>query len=55
MNCIKKEEREIAVDSSDYNLLENKVAYIDTNDEIATYENANAYVMHKKTLLVEKI
>ena len=50
----KKEEREIAVDSSDYNLLENKVAYIDTNDEIATYENANAYVMHKNVISGEK-
>lgn len=50
----KKEEREIAVDSSDYNLLENKVAYIDTNDEIATYENANAYVMQKNVISGEK-
>lgn len=50
----KKEEREIAVDSSDYNLLENKVAYIDTNNEIMTYENANAYVMHKNVISGEK-
>lgn len=50
----KKEEREIAVESSDYNLLENKVAYIDTNNEIMTYENANAYVMHKNVISGEK-
>ena len=50
----KKEEREIAVDSSDYNLIENKVAYIDTNNEIMTYENANAYVMHKTVISGEK-
>lgn len=50
----KKEEVEIAVDSSDYNLLENKVAYIDTNNEIMTYENANAYVMHKNVISGEK-
>lgn len=50
----KKEEREIAVDSSDYNLLENKVAYIDTNKEVMTYENANAYVMHKNVISGEK-
>ena len=50
----KKEEGEIAVDSSDYNLLENKVAYIDTNNEIMTYENANAYVMHKNVISGEK-
>lgn len=50
----KKEEREIAVDSSDYNLLENKVAYIDTNNEVMTYENANAYVMHKNVISGEK-
>lgn len=50
----KKEEREIAVDSSDYNLLENKVAYIDTNNEVMTYENANAYVMHKNVISEEK-
>lgn len=49
----KKEERN-AVDSSDYNLLENKVAYIDTNNEIMTYENANAYVMHKNVISGEK-
>lgn len=51
----KKEEREIAVDSSDYNLLENKVAYIDTNNEVMTYENANAYVMHKNVISGENI
>lgn len=50
----KKEEREIAVEPSEYNLLENKVAYIDTNDEIATYENENAYVMHKNVISGEK-
>mgnify|MGYP005898206501 CR=1 FL=1 len=50
----KKEEREISVDSSDYNLLENKVAYIDANNEIATYENTNAYVMHKNVISGEK-
>lgn len=50
----KKEEREISVDSSDYNLLENKVAYIDVNNEIATYENAYAYVMHKNVISGEK-
>lgn len=50
----KKEEREIAVEPSDYNLLENKVAYIDTNNEIMTYENANAYVMHKNVIGGEK-
>lgn len=50
----KKEEREISVDSSDYNLLENKVAYIDTNNEIATYENTYAYVMHKNVISGEK-
>lgn len=50
----KKEEREIAVEPSDYNLLENKVAYIDTNNEIMTYENANAYVMHKNVISGEK-
>ena len=50
----KKEEGEIAVDSSDYNLLENKVAYIDTNNEVMTYENANAYVMHKNVISGEK-
>ena len=50
----KKEEREIAVDSSDYNLLENKAAYIDTNNEVMTYENANAYVMHKNVISGEK-
>lgn len=49
-----KEEEEIAVDSSDYNLLENKVAYIDTNNEIMTYENAYAYVMHKNVISGEK-
>ena len=50
----KKEEREIAVEPSDYNLLENKVAYIYTNNEIMTYENANAYVMHKNVISGEK-
>lgn len=50
----KKEEREISVDSSDYNLLENKVAYIDTNNEIATYESTYAYVMHKNVISGEK-
>lgn len=50
----KKEEREMAVDSSDYNLLENKFAYIDTNNEIMIYENANAYVMHKNVISGEK-
>lgn len=50
----KKEEREIAVEPSDYNLLENKVAYIDTNNEIMTYENANVYVMHKNVISGEK-
>lgn len=50
----KKEEREIAVKSSEYNLLENKVAYIDTNNEIMTYKNANAYVMHKTVISGEK-
>lgn len=50
----KKEEREMAVDSSDYNLLENKVAYIDTNNEIMIYENAYAYVMHKNVISGEK-
>lgn len=50
----KKEEREISVDSSDYNLLENKVAYIDANNEIATYENTYAYVMHKNVISGEK-
>lgn len=49
-----KEEEEIAVEPSDYNLLENKVAYIDTNNEIMTYENANAYVMHKNVISGEK-
>lgn len=49
-----KEEEEIAVEPSDYNLLENKVAYIDTNNEIMTYENANAYVMHKIVISGEK-
>lgn len=50
----KKEEKEIAVEPSEYNLLENKVAYIDTNNEIMTYENANAYVMHKIVISGEK-
>lgn len=50
----KKEEREVSVDSSDYNLLENKVAYIDTNNEIATYESTYAYVMHKNVISGEK-
>lgn len=50
----KKEEREISVDSSDYNLLENKVAYIDANNEIATYESTYAYVMHKNVISGEK-
>lgn len=50
----KKEEREISVDSSDYNLLENKVAYIDANNEIATYENTYACVMHKNVISGEK-
>lgn len=49
-----KEEEEIAVEPSDYNLLENKVAYIDTNNEIMTYERANAYVMHKNVISGEK-
>lgn len=49
-----KEEVEIAVKSSEYDLLENKVAYINTNNEIATYENANAYVMHKNVITGEK-
>lgn len=49
-----KEKKEIAVEPSDYNLLENKVAYIDTNNEIMTYENANAYVMHKIVISGEK-
>lgn len=49
-----KEEREIAVEPSEYNLLENKVAYIDTNNEIMTYENAHAYVMHKNVISGEK-
>ena len=49
-----KEKEEIAVEPSDYNLLENKVAYIDTNNEIMTYENANAYVMHKIVISGEK-
>lgn len=49
-----KEKGEIAVEPSDYNLLENKVAYIDTNNEIMTYENAHAYVMHKNVISGEK-
>lgn len=49
-----KEKEEIAVEPSDYNLLENKVAYIDTNNEIMTYENANTYVMHKIVISGEK-
>lgn len=49
-----KEKEEIAVEPSDYNLLENKVAYIDTNNEIMTYENANVYVMHKIVISGEK-
>lgn len=49
-----KEEREIAVEPSEYNLLENKVAYIDTNNEIMTYENAHTYVMHKNIISGEK-
>lgn len=49
-----KEKEEIAVEPSDYNLLENKVAHIDTNNEIMTYENANAYVMHKIVISGEK-
>ena len=49
-----KEKKEIVVEPSDYNLLENKVAYIDTNNEIMTYENANAYVMHKNVISGEK-
>lgn len=49
-----KEKEEIAVEPSDYNLLENKVAYIDTNNEIMTYESANAYVMHKIVISGEK-
>lgn len=50
----KKEEKEISVETSDYNLLENKVAYIYTNNEIMTYENANAYVMHKNVIAGDK-
>lgn len=50
----KKEEREISVDSSDYNLSKNKVAYIDTKNEIAMYDNANAYVMQKTVASGEK-
>ena len=49
-----KEEKEINVNPSEYNLLENKVAYIDTNNEIMTYENAYAYVMHKNVISGEK-
>lgn len=49
-----KEVKEISVNSSEYNLLENKVAYIDTNNEVMTYENANAYVMHKNVISGEK-
>ena len=49
-----KEKKEIVVEPSDYNLLENKVAYIDTNNEIMTYENANAFVMHKNVISGEK-
>lgn len=49
-----KEKEEIAVEPSDYNLLENKVAYIDTKNEIAMYDNANAYVMQKTVASGEK-
>ena len=49
-----KEKEEIAVEPSDYNLLENKVAYIDTKNEIAMYDNANAYVMQKTVEIGEK-
>lgn len=50
-----KEKEEIAVEPSDYNLLENKVAYIDTKNEIAMYDNANAYVMQKNSCKWRKI
>ena len=49
-----KEEKEIAVKPTEYNLLENKVAYIDTNNKVLTYDNANAYVMHKNVIGGEK-
>lgn len=49
-----KEEKFLSLNPSEYNLLENKVAYIDTNNVIMTYENENAYVMHKNVIASEK-
>lgn len=49
-----KEEIENIVSEPDYELIANQVAYIDTNNEVKTYENANAYVMHKTVNSAEK-
>lgn len=49
-----KEETENIVPSSNYEMIANQVAYIDTNNEVKTYENANAYVMHKTVISAEK-
>lgn len=49
-----KEESESVLSPPSYELITNQVAYIDTNNEIKTYENANAYVMHKSVTGSEK-
>lgn len=40
-------ENEITVNVTEYSLLENKVAYIDTTNKIATYDNTAAFVLKK--------
>lgn len=40
-------ENEITVKATEYSLLENKVAYIDTTNKIATYDNTAAFVLKK--------
>lgn len=40
-------ENEITVKASEYSLLDNKVAYIDTANKIATYDNKAAFVLKK--------
>lgn len=49
-----KEEIENIIPMSDYELIANRVAYIDTNNEVKMYENEHAYVMHKTVISAEK-
>lgn len=47
-------ENEITVNVTEYSLLENKVAYIDTTNKIATYDNTAAFVLKKNVSNGEK-